>query len=85
MLDQPIARGKKQRIKKKIQSLKNPNGVNGEKQTTSTNLDEGDKLDAKQRVEQLLKKRDEKLLRKEQQKMAGKHYQTQEDKDIVRQ
>ena len=45
------------------------------------------RMDAKQKVEKLLKKRDEKLARKDQPKatLGGKNYQTQEDKEIARQ
>lgn len=65
MLDQPIARGKKQRIRKKIQTLKNPQDAAnaspaGKKQEKSNSTT------PKQKVEQLLRKREEKLLKKEQ-------------------
>ena len=65
MLDQPIARGKKQRIRKKIQTLKNPQDAAnaspaGKKQEKSNSAT------PKQKVEQLLRKREEKLLKKEQ-------------------
>ena len=65
MLDQPIARGKKQRIRKKIQTLKNPQDAAnaspaGKKQEKSNSAT------PKQKVEQLLRKREEKILKKEQ-------------------
>lgn len=66
MLEQKIARGKKQRIKKKIQALKNPEGVSKDGKKKSG--EDTTKLDAKQRVELLLRKRDEKLQRKEDKK-----------------
>lgn len=92
MLENPIARGKKQRIRKKIQALKNPqeaaaNG-SGSKDPKKEKSKEEVRTNAKQKVEQLLRKREEKLLRKEQSKGAasgGKTYQTKEDLDIAKQ
>ena len=44
MLEQPIARGKKQRVKKKIQALKNPDSV---KAAVPDKNPDGSKMDAK--------------------------------------
>ena len=45
------------------------------------------RMEAKQKVDKLLKKREEKLAQKNQPKntLSGKSYQTQEDKEIARQ
>ena len=65
MLDQPIARGKKQRIRKKIQTLKNPQDA-ANASPASKKQEKSSSATPKQKVEQLLRKREEKLLKKEQ-------------------
>ena len=83
MLDTPIARGKKQRIKKKIQTLKNPEEAAKAKSEKSKKTKEDANISAKQRVEQLLRKRDEKMQKKEDKK-SGKAYIQPEDKEIMK-
>ena len=67
MMDDSHSRGKKQRIRKKIKQLKNPQDASVDpvepKETKSVSKQKD--VPAKQRVETLLKKREEKMQRKE--------------------
>jgi len=67
------SRGKKQRIRKKIQEIKNPKLVNaaGEEKVDTKKVDPEQKsVNAKDRVQNLLKARDIKLERKERSKAS---------------
>lgn len=70
-----ISRGKKQRINKKLAVLQ---GIEPEKKTEPNTV----KLDAKKKVEKILKKRDEKLADKQQ---RGKTSYTEDDKELIKQ
>ena len=76
------SRGKKQRIRKKIQALKNPQDATTpptEQKKPKETVKDGN---AKERVESLLKKREEKMERKER---AKQNMYTPEDREIMKQ
>ena len=67
MIDDSYSRGKKQRIRKKIQALKNPQEPGSEPKQEAPVQKE---VPAKQRVQDLLNKREEKMQRKERAKLS---------------
>ena len=81
MMDKCHSRGKKQRIRKKIMELKNPQDAATAPSNQQKQVKEA-AISAKDRVSGLLKKREEKMERKDRQK--GSMY-TAEDRDIMKQ